>query len=347
MIVITLSLLAPSVASAFGVSPPFITAQKLVAGSRYEATITLVQGQPDVDLEVKAVFDVPKKIRAWFSIDKGTQFIIPAGVQQFPIQVAIQVPIDAGLGIYSGYLRINTVPQLKEGEQIAISIGARIDISMTVGDDIIVDFSVKKIDILDIKENESPQIIVTIENTGNVPIAPNRATFDLLDKYGEVRLGFAQTEDLPETPAFETKTFVVKFPIDIKLGVGEYWGEARLYRNETEIGNIKTIFNVTPRPNYILFIGIGLLIIGAGVSVFIFKRKITRKPVSRKRVVAKKKTERKPAQKSKKRTPQRKKVTKKIISRTMTRHSTKTDSYKKKPSKKKITKTKQKKSTDS
>ncbi len=321
LVVIALSLLTPSVVGAFGVSPPFITVHKLVAGSRYETIITLVQGQPDVDLEVKAVFDVPEKIREWFSVDKGYQFIIPAGVQQFPIQVVIQVPKDTGLGIYNGHLRINTVPQRKEGEQIAISVGARIDINITVGDDIVVDFSVKKIDISDIRENESPQIVVTIENTGNVPITPDRATFDLLDKYGEVRLGFAQTEDLPETPAFETKTFLVAFPIDIKLGVGEYWGEARLYRGGTIIGDVKTIFNVTPRPNYILFIGIGLLIIGAGVSIFIFKKKASRKPTSRKRTVTKKKAVRKTARKPKKQVSSKKKLNKKKTVKTKQKKS--------------------------
>ncbi len=298
-------LISPVVVDAFGVSPPFITASKLVAGSRYETTITLVQGQPNVDLEVKAVFDVPERVREWFSVDKGNLFTIPAGVQQFPIKVAIQVPKDAGLGIYSGYLRINTVPQRKEGEQITISVGARIDINLTVGDDIVVDFSVKKIDILDIRENESPRITVIIENAGNVPVALGRATFDLLDKYGEVRLGFAQTEDLPETPAFETQTFVVTFPIDIHLGVGEYWAEARLYKGNTAIKETKTVFNVTPSANHIWYVLIGGVVLLIGAVIFIFAKKSIsvrkkRKPLKKSKKTRKsvKKTVRKKKQKS-------------------------------------------------
>lgn len=265
---------APLIASAFGVSPPFVNADKLVKGSRYEATIFLVQGQPEQDLEVKAIFDVPEKIAKWVSVDKGEQFVIPKGVQQFPIKVRIQVPEDAGLGVYHGYLRVNTVPKAKEGDQISISVGARIDLNFTVGEGAFLDYVIRRLDILDIEEGDLPQIVITLENTGNVAAGPERATMDLLDKYGNVRLGFAQNEDLPEVPAFETKTFTVEFPIDLKLGIGEYWAEARLYRDGQISKSLKTVFNVTERKiNYALYAGIGSVIIVLAILSFLWRKR--------------------------------------------------------------------------
>ncbi|MEK7608470.1 MAG: hypothetical protein AAB495_02740 [Patescibacteria group bacterium] len=270
--------ITPLVASAFGVSPPRIDANKLVKGSRYEATIFLVQGQPDQDLEVKAIFDTPEKIAKWLTVDKGEQFVIPKGVQQFPIKVRIQVPENAELGVYHGYLRVNTVPKAKEGDQISISVGARIDINFTVGEGAFLDYVIRRLDILDIEEGDPPQIVVTLENIGNVPARPERATLDLLDKYGNVRLGFAQNEDLPEIPAFETKTFTVEFPIDLKLGIGEYWAEAMLYRDGQVTKSVKTVFNVIEKKiNYPIYAGIGVIVILFALFSYRWRKKIIEK----------------------------------------------------------------------
>ena len=268
----------PFSTGAFGVSPPFINAEKLVKGSRFETTVYLVQGQPVEDLEVKAVFDVPEKVRSWFSVDKGEQFIIPAGVQQFPIKVTIKVPDDVELGIYQGALRINTVPKRKEGEQIAISVGARIELNLTVGEGAFFDYVIRKLDILDIEEGDSPAFVVPFETLGNVPAAPDRATIDVLDKFGNVRLGYAQVEEFEEIPPFETKTFVVEFPVNIALGIGEYWAEARIYRGDQVVRDIKTVFNVIERKiPYALYGGIAALaLVFLAGSVFL-RKKILRK----------------------------------------------------------------------
>lgn len=280
--VVGISLLAlfsiPFSVGAFGISPPFVTSDRLTRGSSFDTTIFLVQGKPDVDLEIQAIFDVPENIRDWFSVDKGEKFTIPAGIQQFPIVVTTKVPKDAEYNIYKGYLRINTIPVRKEGEQVNISVGARVEINLTVGDNIIKDLTVKGINILDIREGEAPQAIVTMQNLGNVPIALELATMEVYDKYGEVRLGYGQTENLPEVEAFQTKEFVIEFPVNIKLGIGEYWGLARLYREEAVVKELKTVFNVTEKKaDYTMYaIGAGVLVFLGIISVFILRRKSRR-----------------------------------------------------------------------
>ena len=268
----------PFSAGAFGVSPPFVTSDRLTRGSSFDTTIFLVQGKPDVDLEIQAIFDVPENIRDWFSVDKGEKFTIPAGIQQFPIVVTTKVPKDAEYNIYQGYLRINTVPVRKEGEQVNISVGARVEINLTVGDNVIKDFTVKGLNILDIREGEYPQVIVTLQNLGNVPVAPERATFELYDKYGEVRLAYGQTDVLPEVAAFKTEEFIIEFPIDIKLGIGEYWGLARIYSNGAVTKELKTVFNVTEKKaDYMVYVmGAGVLVFLGIVSALILRRRSRR-----------------------------------------------------------------------
>jgi hypothetical protein len=266
-----IALLAPASVSAFGISPPFVNASRLLKGSRYEATIFLVQGAPDVDLTMGAVFDVPEKIKDWVSIDKGNEFVIPKGTQQFPIKVIVDVPKDAELGVYNGYLRLNTVPVRAEGQQIAISVGGRIDLNLSVGEGVVQEFTVRKIKILDVREGDKPQIVVTIDNTGNVPVTIDRATFDLLDKYGQVRLGYGQIEgDFDEVEPFTISDILIEFPIDVKLAIGEYWGEARVFRGQNVVNELKTVFNVTERKvDYLLYgsILVGAIILGIGFSL--------------------------------------------------------------------------------
>ena len=78
-------------AGGFGVSPPQIIADNLLKGSVYEQIITLVQSEPDKDLQAEIVFDAPE-IESWISVDKGVSFILPKGEQQFPIKIKISVP---------------------------------------------------------------------------------------------------------------------------------------------------------------------------------------------------------------------------------------------------------------
>lgn len=276
-LVILVLLAFPFLVSAFGVSPPFINQNKLVPGSHYEQVIFLSQGKPENNLEVTAEFETPPEIRKWFSVDKGSRFVIPAGVQQYPITVIIDIPENAELGIYHGFLRIRTTPPKTEGQGsgVAIAVGARVDINLIVGDEVFADFVIKNLDILDIKEGEPPQIVITLENIGNVSIAPERAALELFDKYGEIRLGFAQVENLPKTPSFKINTFTVKFPIDIKLGIGEYWANARIYKSGVIVAETKTVFNVIEKKvswlMYVL-IAVGILIL-AGIPIFIIKRR--------------------------------------------------------------------------
>ncbi len=271
-------LFSPLIAGAFGVSPPAIAAENLLKGSRYEATIFLVRGNVSEAIAVQAVIKVPDKIKNWVTLDKGNNFVIPAGVNQYPVKVTIEVPQDADLGIYGGQIAFNTLPtgSAARDKQVVISVGAAVSLGITVGEGVFSDFNIDQLDILDIKEGQKPKVMVTLQNTGNVPVAPERATFDLFDKNGQVRLGYGQVEKFPETPGFQTKKFVVEFPIDIKLGLGEYWAEARIYKGGVVVSELKTVFNVVEKKfNWLLWslILFGIAVVGFSLKFFIRRRR--------------------------------------------------------------------------
>ena len=232
--------------AAFGISPPFVNADHLVPGVTYQQTIYLVQDQPNQDLEIKTLLNVPDHIKSWITVDKGNEFVIPQGTSQFPVQITITVPKGESLAKYTGDISFESVPG-KAG-QVTIALGVDVTLNLTIGNDVYEKYSVPLISFPDIEEGWNPKVAVRFENDGNVPEAFDSATFDLYDQYDVVRLAFAEKQSgFPETPAFTTKNYVVEFPTSFHLGVGDYWGIATFYKNNQAVASQKTVFHVLPR----------------------------------------------------------------------------------------------------
>ncbi len=229
----------------FGVSPGLIEELHLVPGTHMEKTLYLVQGDPKLDLPATVAVE-SADIANWLTFPDGTSFIIPAGVQQYPLRVAFDVPVDAPVGDYTAYIRVTTLPKQDPENQITIALGGRIDVHLVVGTDIVVDWDVPHIDVLDVKEGDDPEVVLTIDNRGNTQAGPERVSFDLYNKYGDVRLGYAETAQVSRVPSFTRKALKVTFPIDIRLAPGEYWGHVRVYgRDGVLVRELKTPFDVT------------------------------------------------------------------------------------------------------
>lgn len=235
------------VSAGFGVSPPFIIEDRLVPGSSFERKISLVQGNPERNLPASVSVE-SDEIKNWISFPNGAEFVIPVGVQQYPLLIRTEVPENAELGVYKAFVRISTVPEkADEGGEIAIALGGLIEVELTVGDDIIVDYEIVRVEILDIKEGDSPQASIRIRNNGNAPIAPDSASFELFDKYGNTRLAFgaSRKDTFQRVPAFSEDEIVVSFPIDVRLAIGEYWGHVKVYNDKGEVlGQVRNIFDV-------------------------------------------------------------------------------------------------------
>ncbi|PIP73882.1 MAG: hypothetical protein COW88_00455, partial [Candidatus Lloydbacteria bacterium CG22_combo_CG10-13_8_21_14_all_47_15] len=271
--------LVPIVSQAgFGVSPPSIKESSLVAGSHLTKTIYLVQSEPDKPLDMVVLVD-SKDISEWISFEKGTAFTIPAGVQQYAFPITIQVPKDADLGVYQAYVRMNTAPKSADadgGSGVSITAGGLVSIDITVGDNVVKVFRIAGLKIRDIRSGQKPTVDVTIANTGNVPAGPRAASFELFNKFGNVRLGYAETEDIEEVPSFSEETVRLKFPIGFRLTPGDYWGYVKVYGETNKVmQELKTVFNVGEPIGFAALIaavgGIGgSIALGVGAVVLVF-----------------------------------------------------------------------------
>lgn len=229
--------------ASFGISPPFINATYLVKGAEYSQVIYLIQDQPDTDLGIKTSFEVPEKIREWITIDKGTDFIIPQGTKQFPVEVKIKIPSNTELGIYNGNISFTTKPA--QAGQVTIALGAQLLLNLKVGNEIFEKYNVPIIKPLDIEEGWDPRVLVRLNNMGNVSESFTGATYELLDQYGAVRLAYIQKNNgFPEVPPFKEQEFVVEFPLDFHMGIGQYWANISFYKGDVLVASQKTVFNV-------------------------------------------------------------------------------------------------------
>lgn len=243
---VTLLPASPQAQAAFGVSPPFIHADKLVPGSKYSQTIHLVRDVADADLPMTARLDIAERVRSWVSIDKGYAFTIPAGVRQFPITITVSAPKNADRVAYEGTLEFTSAPP-KEG-QITIALGVQVILNIRVGDDIFRQYSIPIVKPLDIEEGWNPRVLVRFNNEGNIPESLDAAVFELQDKYGGATLAYTQrTRDFPEADPFTTKEFVVEFPIALHLGLGQYWGQVTLFKEDKSVGGNRATFQVLPK----------------------------------------------------------------------------------------------------
>jgi hypothetical protein len=182
----------------FGITPPYVRNTSLTRNSTYEQQILLVRGDPSEPLNAVITVDAPE-IQDWIEIVEGTTILMPRGEQKIPMTVMVRVPEDAKFQEYAGKIRIKTEPtddQVAQGV-VSISLGAQVDINLNVIDRVIEDFRVRRISVLDLNEGKKVgwlyfpgkiQFTMSIENTGNVEIAPSKVQFRIFDRTGAVLL---------------------------------------------------------------------------------------------------------------------------------------------------------------
>jgi hypothetical protein len=236
-----LSLCVPLAHAGFGVTPPYVTNASLTRNSEYEQTIYLVRSDPTTDLKATISIDVPG-VNDWFTVNEGTEFLLPKGQQKVPMTVKVQVPDKADFKQYTGNIRIKTgAPDDKVAAgAVSISLGAQLDVDITVIDKKIKDFRVRKIGISDLNEGHKVgwlyfpgkiEFEMLIENLGNVPIAPSDVVFRIYDKSGNVLLEETHKKgSIEEVEPFETGTVLAELPT--KLPRGSYLARFEILNDE-------------------------------------------------------------------------------------------------------------------
>lgn len=231
----------PGVAHAgFGITPPYVRSDRLTQGTTFTQEIILVRGNPTQDLKAEITLNVPG-IEDWITIDRGREFLLPAGERQVPIRITVRVPSDAPYERHQGSIRIRTMsPDPASG--VSIALGAQIDVDLRVVDEIR-DFEIRRVRISEAEEPrrmwwlEYPGRItftMGIENTGNAPTAPSRIQLDIYDRRGNVVLETTyNTNTLESVLPFETREVVAYLPT--RLPPGAYLARYSVFRFEGEV----------------------------------------------------------------------------------------------------------------
>ncbi len=224
----------------FGITPPYVRNESLTRNSIYEQKITLVRGNPDKDLKVNVIIDVPEA-NGWFSIDKGESFILPKGESKFPILIKVKVPDKAKFGQYKGRIILKTSPlNGKISGSVGIVLGAQIDVDLKVLDKKIFNFKVLGIRLFDLEEGHKflwmfipgkIKFAMTIKNLGNVKAKPTKVHFDVYDSSGKKLLESIDARKIKgEVKPFETKDIIAEIPT--KLPSGSYNAFFKIYKNQ-------------------------------------------------------------------------------------------------------------------
>jgi len=225
----------------FGITPPYVRNTSLTRNSIYEQQILLVRSDPTVAQLAEVTIDAPD-LEGWLEIVEGNEIMMPVGVQKVPMNVRVSVPPDAEFTDYTGAIRIRTVPadgQVTQGA-VSISLGARVDIGLSVIDKQIQDFRVRKISVSELNEGGKVAWLffpgkilfdMLIENTGNVPIAPSEVEFRLYNKSGEVLLEeVSNIGKIKQINPYDTETVTAEIPT--RLPAGSYIARYRIYNGE-------------------------------------------------------------------------------------------------------------------
>lgn len=234
---------AQSVFAGFGITPPYVRNTSLTRNSVYEQTILMVRSDPTRDLKALVQIDAPE-IESWLSVVEGTSIPLPQGEIKVPMTIKVTVPKDADFKQYEGVIRIKTATpddQVAAGA-VSISLGAQIDVDLTVIDKEIKDFKIRKINLPDLNEGHKfawlyfPGKIrfgMLLENTGNINVAPSDVQFRIYDASGSVLLEEVNhTNRIKRVDPFATEEVIAELPT--RLPAGSYVARYSI-KNDTEV----------------------------------------------------------------------------------------------------------------
>ncbi len=223
----------------FGITPPYVRNDRLTRGTVYEQRITLVRSDPIDELKAEISMNIPG-VEAWFSIDRGTEFVLPAGETQVPIIISVRVPEDAEYTKHQGTIRIRTSSSGDQpGGGVSIALGAQIDVAIEVVDKIY-DFDVRRIRTADLEEGRRKwglyfpakiRFFMTIENTGNAVFGPTKVRLDIYDSQVEQLLETTEnTNKIEQIDPFAIKEVIAELPT--RLPAGRYTAKYTIYKND-------------------------------------------------------------------------------------------------------------------
>jgi len=231
-----------------GISPSDWIEKNALRGSHIEKTFTLSRSNPDEDLYFKA--EIGGEIKDWLKIDKGIEFTMPKGAQQFPIKITVDIPQNADFKSYQSEIRLKSESKSKEASGMGSSVvlNALIKINLTVSDTGVLDYEILQIAIPKQEEGDPINILLKILNRGNAQAKPTRLTIDFFDKYKQAKIDSRDLTDFSNIKAVVAfSEGEIKLEIPMQLAIEQYWAKVTVYQDEKVLKSEEITFDIVAR----------------------------------------------------------------------------------------------------
>ena len=189
--------------------------------------------------------EIEGEIKDWIKIDKGLEFVMPKGEQQFPIRVSIDVPQDAEYRGYQGGVRLKSESKAEATEGIGVVLSALIQIDLTVSEEEFLDYEILQIAIPKQEEGKPLKVVLKIWNRGNVEAKPTKLTADFWDKYKWEQLESKEITDFSKIEAIASfSEGEIKLELPIKFEPEQYWANIKVYQDEELLKSENIFFEI-------------------------------------------------------------------------------------------------------
>lgn len=283
--------LSPVKALRLSVSPVSVSNYDLIPGSKSVYPITFSLGDMTEDMNISIITDFNGNDN-WLSFDTGKEFLYSKGTESKVINITVDVPVNAELKNYLGYIRINAKKVSTSSDSTAVIGGTRLNIDITVTNKEVKSLLVTAVSIN--KPTISEQIILhtNIKNDGNVKLGITKAVLEIKDLNGTPIKTIEKT-DFEQIDVFTTKFIDIKF--NHELNPGEYLTQVKYFLDNTVIYDNKLILDIIKDDSILLLptvsIDSNLSIVFIGVTIasfvllYIVISKILKKEISKKTVI--------------------------------------------------------------
>lgn len=180
----------------------------------------IVKINSDSTEPIRVSLSATEPIEEWMNFESYSAYASKGSPAEFKVVVH---PPEMPVGQYQGFIIINV---LSEGADITTAMVTAISLEITVDvtDEQIIQARIKDVVVRDIKENNSINILVEIENEGNVDVESS-FKIDILDRSkGQILKSLSSKKK--RLPSSSTQDIKINIPNDLALGA--YWAEIKI-----------------------------------------------------------------------------------------------------------------------
>jgi len=180
----------------------------------------IIKVSSDRPESVRVSLSATEPINLWLSFEPVTALVSKDSPVEFKVIVN---PTSAQLGIYQGYVIINT---LSEGNELTTAISTALDLETTIKftDNEIIQAIIKDVDIK-AEQNKPIKVSVAVQNQGNIDIT-SFFQINILNSDKSIAL-YSSTSEKKSILSSGTENIELDIPNNLDLGA--YWAEITVF----------------------------------------------------------------------------------------------------------------------